>query len=385
MLLVSPYITSSVARTVARIGSGKARVYTLFEAEVFASGASSLRSLRALVGDGHAVHFLPGLHAKVMLFGDSSATVGSQNLTMGGTTRKELTASFQDRPQAQRIRALVEPWFTDAEPITLAMIDAMRAALPKVRKKLKQARDIAKTATDNVINDARKEGEKRRSRENTIRLIRDRLIHHRAPAKIVSARVHAFKDGKTSLLRFSPDDDLTWWQVDGKSITLERVKRYLCILESDGKIGWARVGESRITFIDDSVNDMLRFKGQTYLVNFQANWRMDRDLASNLTIAVATRSERLICRLHCSFEVDRLLIHEIVSQSNEQFKVEREALTSDLEALSDALLPLMLTPFDYEKRLSGARPVKFIGPVGQQVGVALVEFQGHYFLSFKKV
>jgi phosphatidylserine/phosphatidylglycerophosphate/cardiolipin synthase-like enzyme len=81
VLIVSPYLTSWTADTV--IGAALAdscEIYTLFCIEVFASGASSLPTVKRLVAGGYRVHQVEGLHAKVVLT-DEAFSVGSQNLT----------------------------------------------------------------------------------------------------------------------------------------------------------------------------------------------------------------------------------------------------------------------------------------------------------------
>ena len=85
VLFLSPYLTSHTAETViSGATSEDAEIYTTFSAENFAVGASSLRTVRRILESGFDVYHLPRLHAKVVLTNEF-ASVGSQNLTAGGT------------------------------------------------------------------------------------------------------------------------------------------------------------------------------------------------------------------------------------------------------------------------------------------------------------
>lgn len=152
VVLISPYITSSIAQSLVR--RNPASIYTLFDAELFARGSSSLGSLERLLRAGNDLFLVPNLHAKVMLFGDEAATVGSQNLTKRGTESKEATASFTDPRVVERVRALVAPWIESAEPITMAMIAAMKKSLPPLKRAFAKPSRDAVAATTRIVKEA---------------------------------------------------------------------------------------------------------------------------------------------------------------------------------------------------------------------------------------
>jgi hypothetical protein len=84
-LFFSPYVTGSCADRVLLVaGGGDVELYTVFTAEDFACGASSLRCLQRLIEGGVKVYHLPDLHAKMLLVPGQVVTIGSQNLTNGG-------------------------------------------------------------------------------------------------------------------------------------------------------------------------------------------------------------------------------------------------------------------------------------------------------------
>ena len=125
--ILSPYITPATANTVVlRASKNVCEIYTLFEAEVFANGASSLKTLKSFVENGHSVFHLPRLHAKVLLLPNQFATIGSQNLTGAGTHNKEASVAFADEQTVKRIEALLAPWLTERIEVTLEMIEVDR-------------------------------------------------------------------------------------------------------------------------------------------------------------------------------------------------------------------------------------------------------------------
>src|SRR5690349_19158694 len=89
MIFLSPYITGTAEFVLGELRDGGAEIYTTFSAETFLSGASSLKALKTCLRSGHALYALPKLHAKMMLVPGQFASIGSQNLTRGGTVNKE--------------------------------------------------------------------------------------------------------------------------------------------------------------------------------------------------------------------------------------------------------------------------------------------------------
>jgi hypothetical protein len=84
-MFFSPYVTGKLAESVLLVaGGGDVELYTVFSAENFAGGGSSLRCLGRIVEGGVKAYHVPGLHAKMLLIPRRAVTVGSQNLTKRG-------------------------------------------------------------------------------------------------------------------------------------------------------------------------------------------------------------------------------------------------------------------------------------------------------------
>src|SRR4051812_12680474 len=93
--LFSPFITQeAVDHVFGAEGPLRCEVYTLFRADHFAKGASSLDTLKSLQERGARLFDLAKLHAKILLVPGKFASVGSQNFTGNGRRNKEATITF---------------------------------------------------------------------------------------------------------------------------------------------------------------------------------------------------------------------------------------------------------------------------------------------------
>lgn len=123
VILLSPYLTSNTADLVLRQADPEiTRIYTVFSFSNFALGASSLKTLKQLKETGIQLFHLEKLHAKVLIVDNRFASLGSQNLTFGGTRNKEASIVILDALEITELRQLVEEWIDEAIPITEDMI-----------------------------------------------------------------------------------------------------------------------------------------------------------------------------------------------------------------------------------------------------------------------
>src|SRR4051812_20475419 len=87
VVVLSPYLTHAAEKILETPG-GRCEVYTVFQAENFVSGASSIHTLLKLKEHGCSLFHLPDLHAKIVLVPGQFASIGSQNLTRRGKRNK---------------------------------------------------------------------------------------------------------------------------------------------------------------------------------------------------------------------------------------------------------------------------------------------------------
>ncbi len=111
------------------------QLYTRFDAEVFASGASSFSVVKRLFArPGLRLFGLAELHAKILLVDRRFVSVGSQNLTVRGTKNLEATLFSDGLHNATEVYESTANWKSKAFEVNSDMLAAMEAALPYLRK-----------------------------------------------------------------------------------------------------------------------------------------------------------------------------------------------------------------------------------------------------------
>lgn len=152
VIVLSPYITSQTADLVLDCTSPKiSKVYSVFSAENFASGASSIKTLIRLIERGYLLYGVDNLHAKIILIDDTFASIGSQNLTSNGVRNREASVAITDTQDVMTIWKLSEPWLKDAYPITIEMLNELEKELPDLKKEYDEARKKSKEIEKNVF------------------------------------------------------------------------------------------------------------------------------------------------------------------------------------------------------------------------------------------
>ena len=87
LVIICPFIKDGALSRLLNSNGGTIRVITRFNLDDFASGVSDIAALRRLLDLGAEIRGLKNLHAKVYVFGKSSAIVTSANLTHNALSR----------------------------------------------------------------------------------------------------------------------------------------------------------------------------------------------------------------------------------------------------------------------------------------------------------
>jgi len=151
VIFCSPYLTPGTAESVicsAAVESSE--IYTRFNVEDFASGGSSLRTLRRLLEKGYMVFEIPRLHAKIVLISGRFVSIGSQNLTANGVRNREATTVSTITKDVARVEAFLDSWLSDRRPITLEMVIDLESLLPPIARKYREAQKLAREAESKI-------------------------------------------------------------------------------------------------------------------------------------------------------------------------------------------------------------------------------------------
>ncbi len=385
LLILTPYLTGPLAQQLLDQNSG-GRVYTCFQPETFASRASDLNVIRDLVGAGHQVFHLPGLHAKVLIAGDRLASVGSQNMTVRGTKNRELTFIAYEKALVERAHRKVALWLDQATPITLKMIEDMVAMLPELQalydqfsaacepalKMVERHLALAKSACTDARDKAQAE-------------TRSRIV-----AALQAAPVSA--DYTRGIVKYRPASDQTTlmcnyksplnWTIENRPQQLTRLHRYLCVNES-GRLGWARVASTRISMIGTGIDfepGLIKEKPE-WRVRVEANGAFPDGCphGANLVVHVVCSGEQL-CWIPLRFTLSECKTYSprrhVDKEDNPALgKAARTWITANKEAFERSVVRGVTVSFQYQSNLIGVDAEDFFGARGtfHVLKVALVE------------
>ena len=369
--IFSPFVTSNTAeRVLGRLGVN-CELYTVFSPKNFVTGASSIGCLHRLAKAGCRIYHVEGLHAKVALGGPEFATIGSQNLTAGGEQHKEMNVVLSSADQVSIIASAVEPWIAERVRVTLEDIELMEKRIrPYRRKFLALTRELEGEGFQIAdIQEARAASLRNKRVAKLQRALRDSQSRE-FDSKYGQVKWVDTNYGANSNCTLLAVDgfDFTWWYVKGESVRLNRLSRYLCLNEKDGRVGWGRVGETRITKFELGVSgETLKYKGMRFQVDMNANPSIDSSSPQNVEI-VLKGSPGEGFRLRCWFSVSNLEILQF-SRLDENGTLPRSmqqlegALTQNSKAVRNRLRQLILKPFRYEHNLIGQEANRFFGEI----------------------
>jgi hypothetical protein len=395
--ILSPYITRAADSVLRNVAAGAAEIYTRFDADLFASGASSLRSLKTLCLAGHNLYTLPSLHAKIVMVPGNFASIGSQNLTRGGTLNKEASVALTDASSIARIDKRIAKWAEERVPISIEMIDDMEALLADLKRKFRAAQAAANEA-DRKIALAHQERERRARRDS------ERMAAERASVR-APARVRRFAESFAKAPRSADSIDaqillngahghlkslvargglnFTQWKVDGEPLRLDSAMRYLCIVPRLGRLGWARVMNSRITFVSSAMQDQAIINGQPCNIHVEANWNLHTEMQTNATLEIKQENNLGSCKVDLWITADHVEVRKVSPGSDDDFakrdtrKLIR-SLREEPEQFNREVHRITVEPFRYSKNLSGSYADEFFhGEIDSRHRLHVVRMDGH--------
>lgn len=407
LIILSPYITKDVVHDLVE-GKLGARIYTLFETIVFATGGSDLECIVDLMED-HKVYRLDGLHAKVVTDNASFITVGSQNLTEGGKHNLELSVHLKDQPARRQAMEILEPWFESAERITPEMVADMEVDIERLRllyrEFQKQCSDHQKQINAKARQRARRE--RYEAHEKNRAAIANKLKKALGSSISITARVKR-NDRQTSYLKTDDKANLLVWKRadDTEYATLDKGDRYLCFLESN-EFGWARVAGQQISLISRGIifdpGTFKPFPHLTLRVSSAARSLIDQPNGTNLVVSL-WRGKQHVCTVPCTFQLDDITLFEpkrpaparpfIKGRPAPIYPAPAALTTKVMEWISkntksfELLVRKCVTEsFSYSAghKLAGDRAAMFFGEPGERFRLRLAKVRGNPILHVSRL
>ena len=400
LTILSPYLTGDVALGLVK-GKVCARIYTLFDAEVFAAGGSSLDVIKGLMKD-HQVYRLDGLHAKLVTDNASFVTVGSQNLTRGGQLNNELSVQFKGEPARLQAMAVVEPWLEKASLITQAMVADMEKDIERLRamyRKFKEECDKHQGKVDAAAKQ-RARRERQAAQAKTRAAIGAKLNKALASGATKTGQVTRKDVVSTPFLKIDNNASLLKWERQrGNDIDLRKGMRYLCFLDSNA-FGWARVAEKQITRIGLTIlngpGTFKEFPELSMVLSVRPQDLVGKPDGTNLVVKLLD-GKKSVCTVPVSFLLDEVTAFPALRPRFPQLPrrpgtpalpppaspaLSRSVvawITANTAKFELLVCKNVTESFTYAdgSKLTGVNASAFFGKVGSRVNVTVTKFARH--------
>lgn len=393
ILVTSPYLTSDIAETILQDAKPSTTIIlTLFEAELFASGASSLQTLTSLVDKGFSVRYLDNLHAKVIAT-PAAIHVGSQNLTVGGTRNLEATAISPVGSLVEPVESKLREWVSASSPITREMILEMEREVLSITSSFLKTRNAARII-DNLVREHEADREQvrnqheliktiERSYSSTIKAVRGCPASRGIRLNLI--RAPSFWD-QYDTLKAPLGVDLTKWELSGERITLHKRERYLLLAPEMGKLGWVALNKTQLTQFGVALtpqgNDYFqrRQKWKTAEVAFNTDLKSIATWNVRFTLQNSTSADTVNIRVKFTLEGMELVEVEDEKDSN-------RVSVFDFEEVRSQLRRHMTRPFKYEANRHGGygqNAKQFCRHLSNNPVLRLREHQGRHFFTLER-
>lgn len=408
VLVFSPYLTPDTAlRVLDRINDrNNSEVYTRFDPQDFVNGSSSLTTLKQLSSLKLNIYKIPDLHAKLIVIPGKFASIGSQNLTHKGTLNKEANVVITEPIEVAKIEQYVQEWLVCRQLITDQMITNLEEIVYPLRKKHQEYNKQLKKE----LKIHQKEQERlERERAEKERLEEEKRKKRIEKFKESAARIHRTKDyiygqvksiGNKYSFVVNSNSRLTRWVLSKENVDLVRLQRYLCINEWNNTIGWVRIADTRITYIENGLtrHESLILDELDYCLKFDFEGIYDENAQGNKNLNITTNIYKRWGRINsqpegkliieCWFSLQDIELRNMQEmQAYENLsKSERLVLNwiiNNQYYFKEKLLKLLLSPFKYVKNLTGEQANIFFGQEGINYEIYLGKINDYYVLIAK--
>jgi hypothetical protein len=295
-----------------------------------------LRTIKKALSKGIPVLSLANLHAKVLLVDDIYVATGSQNFTYRGRKNKECSAVPREPMKGTRFVETLLHWRELAMPVDEDLVDSL---VSQLESKIWQHNKLLKE-TQAEFDSICKSHEQKKQNALIRRLEElERQSRIRMSQGIVYASIDYVPNdgGRYESLLADNEYDMTRWIIekpDGSIVPyrLDRLSMYPMILADSNRMGFVRIGKTRISYIRSSLNwtdRTLTINGVPLNVNITFPGNDTRKI--NITIKVSHQNYGA-CEFDIIFTGDSTKVVEKRYFKGSEYHInEQKALYSSLE------------------------------------------------------
>jgi hypothetical protein len=251
----TPFFDNVLLRVLASnpaMSANKITLVTDFVPEHLLRSPAQLHTIKRAMGLGISVRSLARLHAKILLVDDAYAIVGSQNFTRAGRKNREASVAPQITWPLHRFIKTLQAWRLEATPIDEALVDALLTTLePRLREQKRLLKDTADEFEATVA------AYNRQKHAQRLRELEEQS-QFKLAQKVAYATVSPIGSSWDTYDSLQADQGytLTRWirtRASGEDLPylLRRLRMYPILVTNSWRMGFARIGKTRITYVRD--------------------------------------------------------------------------------------------------------------------------------------
>jgi hypothetical protein len=304
----SPYIDDLILGLINR-AKKRVKAVVLTDVSPASEGTNYLAKLEALVqliDSGVEVRDCSRLHAKILMVDDAAVVTGSQNFTHYARNSKEVSVAVTSGIAESKFLATLRHWIEQSKPVDADQLQRLIDGLDKESTVLDEARADLLRAFEEL---GQGDGSERKRWQ---KLVDD------SPIRFASGPVVAELDWVNSQHRryksllAERGADLTRWTevrpTGVKTIQLKHLHMCPIIDEQSGRMGFARLAKTRITYVRSSVRWTTPFQHKGVAFEITVRFPRVQVEEGNMEIEFRNSGKGPCYRARVNFASDGLLV-----------------------------------------------------------------------------
>lgn len=280
-------------------------------------------------------------------------------MTLRGTKNREATVVFSDARRVEQVLSELAPWLAEATEITDEMLTIMESGVKPHLDLYQTLLEISQRIDHEVANEAEVQ------RQRILRL-QEAVAKARKAKEVVFAVVDRVgENNECSLVVRNRECTFTQWIVEDDIVSLRRLYWYMVLLGDSGRVAWARVASSRISYYTRNfiLSDTSFFDTQFKSIRFEALGADVQEKGQNLKITFTlTDFGQVEQRLW--FGLDELGIEECSTlRESPDARAFVHRVANDIHSFEAVLLDKLCSPFRLNGALSTDRADAVVGRI----------------------
>jgi PLD-like domain len=291
------------------------KILTRFSSELAWGNKEQLLVGIELIEMGVELRQLNNIHAKLLIVDKTELALGSQNFTNNGRNAREASVSawyMLENRNYDNFLTSIDLWWKEATPVKAELLRELFKKLEDLENSLdflKEHRNNVNKIFDNFHKDCNK--------SNGIKIVDNKpSINEEIEGKVELVQ---FASGLRKIIEITSDCQ--------SAESLERLNFYPMLIKPINRLVYARVGETRISFVTDTINGAnipLKLEGVSYLpqvsfseedFNINVNLIKECGSSNNLSFKFKFDGEFLTAEDSCTENILMSRLENIIFQT----------------------------------------------------------------------